>query len=428
MRICSLEDSGVVNLEPLTATRPAFALRCGITALLDKQIRFFSAETCGALVRPALAALCRQQWPGLRVNDPAWLEGAAAGETVVLVNGRWLPPGAAAARPNRPELGLAGDEVAYAALPAEQAAVFTPDRWTWQTARWRQELPQRAVGGRVLRYPWELIEHNVRALQDDFLHERATRCASAVPAGLTLLGDADLLVVDPSAKVEPLALIDTTKGPVLIDRGAVVQAFSRIEGPCYVGPDTQVLGGHVKGSSLGSQCRIGGEVEASIVHGYSNKAHDGFLGHSYLGEWVNFGAGTQTSDLRTDYGPVRFHVGGQAVDSGLLKVGAFVGDHTKTSISALLNTGSLIGPFCLLLTAGTLLPRSLPAFCQVAHGRVQERTDLREMFTAAATMMGRRSCAWTAEHAELFLQLYEGTAEARRQGLRENERRMRRVV
>src|SRR5262249_34064551 len=122
----------------------------------------------------------------------------------------------------------------------------------------------------------------------------------------------------------PLVLIDTTRGPVMLDRGVIVQAFSRLEGPLYVGPDTHVLAGRVKGSSLGPQCRIGGEVEVSIVHGYSNKAHEGFLGHSYIGEWVNFGAGTHTSDLRNDYGQVTVTVGPQRVETGLLKVGSFV--------------------------------------------------------------------------------------------------------
>src|SRR5207244_865804 len=123
-----------------------------------------------------------------------------------------------------------------------------------------------------------------------------------------------------------------------------------------------------------------------------------------------FGAGTQTSDLRTDYGAVRFVVNGQPVDSGLMKVGSFVGDHTKTSLNALFNTGSLVGPFGLLLTSGALLPRVLPAFCQVAHGRIQERNDLRGMFATAATVMARRGREWTAEHAELSFFLYEHTA------------------
>jgi UDP-N-acetylglucosamine diphosphorylase/glucosamine-1-phosphate N-acetyltransferase len=429
VRICAFEDAAAGNLYPLTATRPAFALRCGITTLLDKQCRFFAAQTVGAQVRPALAELCRSERPELCVNDPAWLHGAAEGERVVLVNGRWLPPAQTTELPSRTEVGMVGDEVAYVVLPATEAKALTPDRRAWQLARWRDEWPRRAAGGSLISYPWDLIRHNAAALEDDFRQEKAARPTLPLPAGLTLVGPADRLLVEPSAKVEPLALIDTSKGPVLIDRGAVVQAFSRVEGPCYVGPDTQVLGGRLKGSSLGPQCRIGGECEETIVHGFSNKAHDGFLGHSYLGEWVNFGAGTQTSDLRTDYETVRFVVQGHKVDSGLIKVGAFVGDHAKTSVSALLNTGSMIGPFALLLASGTLLPRPVPAFCEVAHGRLQERNDLREMFATAATMMGRRDREWTLEHTEFFLQLYEETAEARRQALRENEqRRMRRVV
>jgi UDP-N-acetylglucosamine diphosphorylase/glucosamine-1-phosphate N-acetyltransferase len=427
MRICVFEDAAVGNLYPLTATRPAFALRCGATTLLDKQCRFFGTQTVAAQVRPVLAGLCRTQRPELLVNDPDWLHGAADGEIVVLVNGRWLPPAGTGEIPKRPEMGMAGDEVAYVALTAAAARALAPDRRGWQMAHWRDEWPRRAVGGSLISYPWELIRRNAAALEDDFRHGQPK--AALPPAGLTLVGPAERLRIDPTAKVEPLALIDTTNGPVWIDRGAVVQAFSRIEGPCYVGPQTQVLGGRVKGSSLGPQCRIGGECEETIVHGFSNKAHDGFLGHSYLGEWVNFGAGTQTSDLRTDYETVRFVVNGQKVDSGLRKVGAFVGDHAKTSVNALLNTGSMVGPFALLLASGTLLPRSVPAFCEVAHGRLQERNDLREMFATAETMMGRRDQEWTAEHAEFFLQLYEETAEGRRHMIRESEqRRMRRVV
>jgi UDP-N-acetylglucosamine diphosphorylase/glucosamine-1-phosphate N-acetyltransferase len=281
----------------------------------------------------------------------------------------------------------------------------------------------------MVNYPWDLVERNALALEQDYLHWRRQRGDVAGPAGPTLLGPGERFLADPSARIEPLVLVDTTRGPVLIDRGAVVQAFSRLEGPCYVGPDTQVLAARVRGSSFGPQCRIGGEVEASIVQGYSNKAHDGFLGHSYLGEWVNFGAGTHTSDLRNDYGVVRVRVDGERVDTGLLKVGAFVGDHTKTSINALLNTGTAVGPFAQLLASGSLLPPAVPPFCQVAQGRVQERTDLRQMFTTAHTAMARRGREWTETHAEYFFDLYEQTAGERRQLIRENEqRRLRRVV
>src|SRR5262249_17973449 len=157
------------------------------------------------------------------------------------------------------------------------------------------------------------------------------------------------------------------------------------EGPCHVGPDTQVLGARIRASSFGPQCRIGGEVEATIVQGYSNKAHDGFLGHSYLGEWVNLGAGTQVSDLRNDYAPLTVSINGARVETGQMKLGAFLGDHTKTSIGTLINAGSVFGAFCQLLTSGTLLPRDVPSFCRYGQGELHERPDLRQLFTTAAT-------------------------------------------
>src|SRR5437763_1256292 len=150
---------------------------------------------------------------------------------------------------------------------------------------------------------------------------------------------------------------DTTQGPVMVNAHAVVTSFTRLEGPCYVGPYTQIQGAKIRpGTTLGPQCRVGGEVEASIIHGHSNKYHEGFLGHSYVGEWVNLGAGTSNSDLRNDYGEVTVTVAGRRVPTGLTKVGCFLGDHTKTGLGTLLNTGTNAGAFCNLLPGG-LLPR-----------------------------------------------------------------------
>ena len=127
-----------------------------------------------------------------------------------------------------------------------------------------------------------------------------------------------------------MVVIDATKGPVLIDRDAWCGPSAGWKGRATSARQPHP-GRETAGGSIGPKCRVGGEVEASIVHGHSNKAHEGFLGHSYVGEWVNLGAGTQVSDLRNDYGAIAFRIGGRTVDSGLLKVGAFLGDHAKTS-------------------------------------------------------------------------------------------------
>jgi UDP-N-acetylglucosamine diphosphorylase/glucosamine-1-phosphate N-acetyltransferase len=422
MRIIVCEDAAVAQLGPLTQTRPVFDLRCGAVSLLERQKRCFAADEAVVLVRPEMAALARFLLPGVRVND---VPGRR--DDVVVVNGRWLAPESTPLEPGEACAGLAGDQVAFVSLPAAAAADLTPAA-VGRLLEGGARLPGRAVGGRFINRPWDLVENNARALGQDERFWRTHR-ETALPAGPSVVGPADRVLIDPSAHVEPLVLIDATRGPVLVDAGAEVLAFSRLEGPCYVGPGTHVYAGRVKGSSFGPHCRIGGEVESSIVHGHSNKAHEGFLGHSYVGEWVNLGSGTQTSDLRNDYGKVSVTLNGQKVETGLLKVGSFVGDHTKTSIGTLFNTGSVAGPFGQLVTNGVLLPRNLPAFCQWSNGRVLERTDLAEMFGTARRMMARRSVEWTQAHEDFFLELYERTSGERRQLMRDSElRRLRRVV
>ena len=418
MRICVFEDAGCSGLEPLALTRPAFDLRCGAATLLERQARRFGATEVAALVRPFLAGYCRFLHPDMSVNEPAWTRRGP----VVLVNARWLALGGDAVPVNRPAVGVVGDKVAYVVLP-DGAADLDFDAMQWRLEDWKRTLPHRDAGGAMIAYPWELVEHNADALREDFIP------GGPVPVCVAVVGPSDEVRIDPSARIEPMVVIDASKGPVTIDRDAVVQAFSRLEGPCYVGPSTHILGAKVRCTSIGPNCRVGGEVECSILHGHANKAHDGFLGHSYVGEWANLGAGTQVSDLRTDYGTITFRIGGRTVNSGLMKIGAILGDHAKTSINAQLNTGTLVGPFGQLLTNGGLMPRVVPPFCRVGHGRLLERSDLREMFDTAAVVMGRRNQRWTAAHADFFLSLYEMTEEERRQTIREAEqRRLRRVV
>jgi len=209
---------------------------------------------------------------------------------------------------------------------------------------------------------------------------------------------------------------------VLIDRGAFVAAFTRLEGPCYIGQGSHVLGAKIRaGTTIGPYCRIGGEVEASIVHGFANKYHDGFLGHSYVGEWVNIGAGAHTSDLRHDYGEVIVTVAGLRVPTGCTKVGSFIGDHAKIGLGCLLNTGTNLGVFTSILPAGKLLPKSVPSFSKVAHGNLAENDDVELLFATAEEVMRRRGVSFTEARQQLYRSVYEQTEAQRREVLREVE-------
>ena len=422
VRLCVFEDTGVANLEPLSLTRPAFDLWLGAGTLLMRLQRVFPDAEVGAIVRPLLANLCRQRHPDLAVNDLDWLRRGP----VLFVNARWLPPSNVPTYPETGALGLVGDQLVYASVKSANLEEASPEQLAAFLAATRHDGLPREAGGTLLTYLWQLVEHNGEALAQDYLVWRAGR---ETTNDFTIVGPREKVVVSPDATIEPQVLLDTTRGPVLVDRGAVVQAFSRLEGPCYVGPRTQLAAARFRGGSLGPECRIGGEVESSIVQGFTNKYHDGFLGHSYVGEWVNFGAGSQTSDLRADYGPIVMTINGAQVHTGLIKIGSYLGDHTRMSINTLLNTGTVVGPFGLLLTSGMLLPRVIPSFCRYAHGRVEERTDIGQMFETAAKVVARRGQVWTDTHADLFFDLYEKTAPARARLVRENEQnRLRRVV
>jgi UDP-N-acetylglucosamine diphosphorylase/glucosamine-1-phosphate N-acetyltransferase len=418
MRICVFEDRGVALLDPLTLTRPAFDLRCGVSSLLEHQCRHFAAAETGALVRPALAELCRLAHPGMAVNDPAWLRGGPT----VLVNARWLPPAEPAADVAAHRVALVGDQIAYAVLrPDRHVDASAEDLDDW-ASRWRETLPQSVAGGQMIAYPWDLVEQNAAALGRAVPPGRGSTPARC-PPGAAIVGPEDRLFIDPSAEVEPLVLLDTRKGPILIDREARVKAFSRLEGPCSVGQGTWVLGAQVSGSTLGPVCRVGGEVENSILHGYSNKAHEGFLGHSYVGEWVNLAAGTQVSDLRADYQPISMAVAGTVVPTGRTKIGAFLGDHTKTGINTLVNTGTSAGVFCQIFPSTLLPPRVIPSFCSFARGQLQQGPALSQLLATAATMMGRRGAALTDTLADFFRRLHEQTAPQRERAVRASQAR-----
>jgi UDP-N-acetylglucosamine diphosphorylase/glucosamine-1-phosphate N-acetyltransferase len=419
MRVCVFEDQGVAGLEPLTLTRPAFDLLCGTSSLGYRHYRYFGATETGALVRPALADWCRLTQPNGSINDTAWLRAGPA----VLVNARWLPfePPTDWARPH---VATVGDQVAYAVVPAEHLTLCSANTIDDCLGKWKRTLPCQAAGGWMIDHPWDLIEHNADMIRHDLIRRTVQTGPSYRPANLTVVGPSDQLLVDPAARIDPLVVADTTQGPVIIDREAVVHSFSRLEGPCHIGPGCTILGAKVRGgTTIGPACRVGGEVETSILHGHTNKYHDGFLGHSYVGEWVNLAAGVQVSDLRNDYGPIPVTINGQRFDTGLTKIGAFIGDHAKLGLNTLLNTGTVVGAFGNLLPTGTLLPKVIPSFCAFWHGQMLEQADLPALFATATKVMGRRGCELTNIHAALYRDVFQHTAARRRQVLREGEQR-----
>ena len=266
------------------------------------------------------------------------------------------------------------------------------------------------VGGEWIVHPWDLVARNGAHIERDFAEAGIAEVTNRHLTAMALVGPSNRLRIHDTARIDPYTVFDTTNGPITLGPNVWVQPFTRIEGPCSIAADTQLFRANFRGCvTIGPNSRIGGEVEATIVHGHSNKYHEGFLGHAYVGEWVNLGAITSNSDLRNDYGEVSVPLQGDPIPTGQAKVGCFIGDHTRTGMGSMLNTGTAIGVMCNVLPAGILLPKHVPSFTAVLYGRVEPGFTLEKVFETARTVMGRRGKAFTDLEEQLYLTLHDQT-------------------
>lgn len=222
---------------------------------------------------------------------------------------------------------------------------------------------------------------------------------SAPPDAVVLGNPAE--VVSLGAAVEPGVVFDVRHGPVVLEAGAEVRSGTRLEGPLFVGAGTRVLGGYLRGSVFGPECRVRGEIASSVFLGYANKAHDGFVGHSVLGHWVNLGAGTTTSNLKNTYGLVRLTVAGERIETGRLNVGTFFGDHAKTAIGTMLETGTVVS------AGANVFGGSAPKYVLPFAWGVGGETMTEEGFLRVAErVLARREVPWTEVRRESLRRTY----------------------
>lgn len=408
---------------PLALSRPIWELRCGMTSLADKLQAKLGTTIAGGFVSDYMAEVCRETaaWP---INDPTLLRG----DDLLLVHAR-VKAGdfeVAAAGPSEIAFDEAGNCLFARISQADLQKLDTESIETLLVSA-RESLPAAAAAPATWDYTWELVLENPEQLIKDFATAGRSGIEGTVEEPSAIRGSRDDVYVAPGVCIHPMVVIDAEHGPVYIDEDAEIHPFTRIEGPCYIGKKSILLGAKCReGNSIGPVCRVGGEVEESIIQGYSNKYHDGFLGHAYVGEWVNLGALTTNSDLKNDYSSVGVTLDGKStINTGSTKVGSLIGDHTKTSIGTLFNTGAYVGAMALVGSTGKPLPKFIPSFAWFLEGIVTKGFGKRKMYQTAETAMGRRKREWTPAQQAMWDEIFKITAEPRMAAIKKGRRVLR---
>jgi len=263
-------------------------------------------------------------------------------------------------------------------------------------------LKTREISARRFKHLWEIINFNGEIIASEFAAFKAiSQKSRAISTKAELINSNNIAILE-NVEIAASVVIDASAGPVIIDKDVVIEPLTYIQGPAYIGPGSRIVGGRIReGCSIGPVCRVGGELEESIMIGYCNKYHEGFLGHAYLGEWINLGALTTNSDLKNNYSNIKVELKKGQVDSGSIKVGCFIADHTKTGIGTMLNTGITIGFSCNLYGGTLFEDKKIDSFSWGKPGElVQYRPD--KAAQTAAASMARRDVEFTAAHARLF--------------------------
>ncbi|MCO6472843.1 MAG: hypothetical protein J5I57_03855 [Melioribacteraceae bacterium] len=397
------EDYKISNFNPLVHLRPQFDLQCGALTILDKLKLRSDERNLALVVRDEMRKYTESLYDNIPVNRiPTEYERR------IFINSRLLLDNFVFNQiiqlDNNKALSSKGQILAFRNddfSENEITSLMTPD---FEASFLTSDIHE--IDAELLNYIWDLIYANGTQLDKDikFLVNSDKFSTEKIDQEFFKINE-QLIFLGNNVKIAPNALLDASKGPILIDNDCEVMAGSVIYGPCFIGNNTKIkAGAKIYGPvSICSTCKIGGEVEDSIILSFSNKQHEGFLGHSYLGSWVNIGADTNNSDLKNNYGEITVVLDGKKINSGKQFLGLIMGDHSKTAINTQFNTGTIVGVSSNIFGTG-FPPKSIPSFAW--GGYDDSKYDIDKAIEVAEKVMIRRNKTLSIFETELLKNLY----------------------
>ena len=404
MTITLFEDDLATQLYPVTLGRATFAISCGSYRLIDLVAAL--GHPLRWMARPHLRETLNEDFGGYRKED-----APESGQGALLLNAALVPSVASreALRSilcaGKPGIVQVGGRVAAAMLPGGSSPP-SEEAGTEALDEFLKPLRLEPIDAKLelLEYPHDIVRHHLETIGTN-LEDRLAK------------GDyqevADGVFAAPGAELGPYTTTDTREGPIVLDADSHIGPYSYISGPAYIGAKARVIehAAIKDGVSLGHTTKIGGEIEATVVEPYTNKQHHGFLGHSYLGSWINLGAGTCNSDLKNTYGQVNMEYNGRRVPTGMQFIGSIIGDYSKTAINTGIFTGRTIGACSMVYGFVTT---NVPSFVNYARsfGQVTE-APVEVLIATQARMFARRNVTQRACDIQLLRDMYDLTRHER---------------
>ena len=405
MQIICFEDDAVDQLRPITLARPAYAISCASLRLIDWLQRM--PGRLAVSVRPHLREienLDRNLGPVGDIDDA---------EGVLLVNARVVPQVSIEAKLNalasearslvvvEPETGIVlAARVTAADCEKHRPALAESDSVVDALVSIAKDFSAADVQLDCFCWPHDVVKQHMNLMCDAMQWRVASGEFQQTNDGV-FCGE--------GVRIGDYASVDTSEGPIVLSDNVSVGPFSFLSGPVFAGHSTRVIEHSAlkDGVSLGHTVKIGGEVEASVIEPYTNKQHHGFLGHSYLGSWINLGAGTCNSDLKNTYGKINIQYGEKKMATGMQFLGCIMGDYSKTAINTSIFTGKVIGVCSMLYGFAT---SNVPSFVNYATLFGQSSLLPAEvMISTQARMFARRNVDQRDCDKNLIHQMYRLT-------------------
>lgn len=411
MNICLVEDHSFKDLYPLTKTRPVFRLRCGRYTNEERILKFFPGEIerVSYVVRSEIEQVC-----ALKSEASSKASFDIPGEKSCLIfNGRVLFDEGSLKRilsnvdSHTPAIWLCENTWAAIFLPEEQ-----PEPDINEILEGKVDLSffrnQMYLDIPMISYPWDLVHHNSGMIHKDFLSmdRRATKLRyPPLPKQVAVI-KGESLMIGSNTDLYPFVTLDCTRGPIIIGDNVTIESGAYIQGPVSIG-DNCLVSANTKlyrNTTLGDTCKAGGEIGHSIMHGFSNKRHSGFIGNSYIGEWVNLGAGTNNSNMKNNYNKISVSRNGEKINTGTQFVGLFMGDHSRSAIGTQFNTATFVGVGCNIFGSG-IPPKEVDDF---TWGGIEgfDLYDFQKFVENANRMMIRREVQLSNEEKTLLKALH----------------------